>query len=107
MLRQKFDDFMQDLEASDVRVNNVRTMATTLTSSGHNEAKVIEQRSEELSQMWADVKDAAEARKEVRESRHYLFAEGAGIISLHREQELYIYREATIYLTGQLVLLSM
>ena len=67
MLRQKFDDFMHDLEASEVRVNNVRTMATTLTSGGHSEVKVIEQRSEELSMMWTDVKDAAEARKEVRE----------------------------------------
>jgi len=67
MLRQKFDDFMRDLVASEERVNNVRTMATTLTSGGHNESETIQQRSDEISQMWAEVKDTTEARKEVRE----------------------------------------
>ena len=67
MLRQKFDDFMHDLVASEERVNNVCTTATTLSSGGHSEAEVIQRRSDEISQMWAEVKDAAEARKEVRD----------------------------------------
>lgn len=61
-----FNDFMKDLQVSEERVNNINAMAHTLAGSGHRQTEAIRARCNEINKMWAEVKDLAQARQEVR-----------------------------------------
>ena len=58
---------MRSLNASEERISTVNAMATTLVSTGHRESKVIEKKCDEVNRMWAEIKELAQARLEVRE----------------------------------------
>jgi hypothetical protein len=65
ILIQKFTNFTHNLHVNEERVTNVNAMAGRLLSGKHPESKSIERRSEEIIQLWKEVKELTEARQQV------------------------------------------
>ncbi|EGD77905.1 spectrin [Salpingoeca rosetta] len=65
MLQKKFDDFTNDLTASDVRVDAVNKMAVDLIRQGHPEQTFIQQRQQAINDAWAALKKQAAQRHEL------------------------------------------
>ena len=65
LLQQKFDNFLRDLQSNEERVSTVRTLSDFLISDKHSASPKIEERCNEVVQMWNDVNSSAVARQEV------------------------------------------
>ncbi|KAK3093468.1 hypothetical protein FSP39_016126 [Pinctada imbricata] len=64
VLQQKFEDFLHELDTSEERITNITTMAKAMTEDNHFESEAIKKRSEEIVQMWAELREVAKARQE-------------------------------------------
>ena len=67
ILQQRFEDFLHDLTSNEDRVVNVLAKADNMLSTNHFDSEKIQQRASEIKQMWADLKEVAEARRDVSE----------------------------------------
>ncbi|GAB6026067.1 hypothetical protein CHUAL_012270 [Chamberlinius hualienensis] len=61
---QKFDKFLSSLMAGEVRIAKISQSATSLIDSGHPDPEKIKYKSEEILQLWEDLKFEAQQRKE-------------------------------------------
>lgn len=66
ILIQKFESFLNSLNASEERVANISKMAHTLIKEGHPEPEKIQYKADEILQLWEDLKEVAQQRKEVK-----------------------------------------
>jgi len=64
ILQQKFNDFVRDLHASEERVTQINTLASSLTASEHSESTTIKRRQNDINVMWEAVKELAENRQQ-------------------------------------------
>ncbi|XP_055956724.1 spectrin beta chain, non-erythrocytic 2 isoform X1 [Patella vulgata] len=64
ILQQKFEDFIHDLNSKEDRVTKVVTMGKTMIDNNHFEKTKIQKRSDEITQMWNELKEVAQARQE-------------------------------------------
>ncbi|XP_054158910.1 spectrin alpha chain-like isoform X2 [Oppia nitens] len=69
--QKKFDDFMSDLKANEVRLAEMNEIATQLSSLGQTEAAVkITQQVEELNQKWTHLQEVTTERAQQLGSAH-------------------------------------
>ncbi|XP_041352702.1 spectrin beta chain, non-erythrocytic 5-like isoform X2 [Gigantopelta aegis] len=64
ILQQRFEDFHHDLTSNEDRVESVLAKADNMLSTNHFESEKIQQQANEIKQMWADLKEVAEARRD-------------------------------------------
>ncbi|XP_067682927.1 spectrin beta chain, non-erythrocytic 5-like isoform X3 [Haliotis asinina] len=64
VLQQRFEDFVHELSSNEERVNSVLAMAQNMISSDHFESTKIKTRAEEIRQIWSELKELADARRE-------------------------------------------
>ncbi|EDV21767.1 uncharacterized protein TRIADDRAFT_59818 [Trichoplax adhaerens] len=62
-LKQKFDDFLKDLEANETRVNEVNEVSQKLQNEGHSDAEAIRQQTLNLLENWDNLKKLTEKRR--------------------------------------------
>lgn len=64
VLQKRFEDFMNDLTANELRIDAVHDMGKKLVEGEHPEAEQIQARQEEINTSWTSLKEVAAARKE-------------------------------------------
>eukprot|EP00043_Microstomoeca_roanoka_P018637 m.201569 g.201569 ORF g.201569 m.201569 type:complete len:2469 (+) comp16866_c1_seq3:1085-8491(+) len=65
MLQKKFDDFTNDLAASDARIDAVNKIAIELIRQGHPDNSFIQQRQQTINDAWSALKKQAAQRHEL------------------------------------------
>merc|ERR1719445_2697677 len=63
-LIKTFDSFMQTILSSEERVNKVLERGAALVASGNSHKTIISEKTEEISQLWEDLKELTSARHE-------------------------------------------
>ncbi|XP_064623906.1 spectrin beta chain, non-erythrocytic 2-like isoform X3 [Lineus longissimus] len=74
ILIQKFTNFTHNLTINEERVINLKTMSERLLSGKHPESKSIEQRSQEIVQLWEEVRELTDARQRALEAAKQVHA---------------------------------
>ena len=69
ILQKKHEDFAVELAAGEERVVTVETLAKSLLDDDHSDGLAIQERLDNLRQLWADLNELMQLRREVRTGR--------------------------------------